>query len=745
MAFKRKDVTIETIKFSCKAVIYTNETGFKIIAGKAYTSDKGEKIGKCSIKGFLFDVSEGDELFAAGIWEDHPKYGRSFSINSYVKAMPNNAKSMLTYLKQGNIKCINEKKAELIVKRFGDDTFDVLLYQTWMLKEIKGIGEKSIEKIQDSAVEKLKEQQMLSHIISYIQNFHISPAYANRIYSHYGLNSIEVLNSNPYKLAEDISGIGFLKADEIALSNGIAKDNPLRIESAVLYVLKQMNDDGDVFGYTDDIIKQSEEFLGVDSKLIEKAISNLIKRRKIHEEADAIYLNSLFRAESDTASLINTLIDSDKTKCFEVTEDEIKEFENKIKIEYAEEQKSAIKCAGMSNVMILTGGPGTGKSTVINGVIAMYKKRHLKVLCAAPTGRASKRMSEVTGMQATTIHKLLDVKSSNGDGFSFRKNSKNPLSGDVLIIDESSMIDMPLAYSLMQAVPQTMKVIFVGDIDQLPSVGYGNVLNELINSSVMPVIRLQVIFRQGKQSDIIKNAHLINNGLCPSFKNNKDSDFFFMDTGDMDQETIRDKIVEYVCEKLPKYYKKSIDDIQVLAPMNKGATGVYELNDFIQNSINKPSADKPVIPCNGHLLRLYDKVMYTRNDYDRQVFNGDIGKIVEIHLNNEEDDDKNNCFVVDFDGNAVKFDIRSANNFVLAYAISIHKSQGSEFPIVVVPFTMANYIMLQRNLLYTGVTRAKQAFILFGQKKAVIQAVKTLKVVKRNTRLAERLRGVRYD
>lgn len=364
----------------------------------------------------------------------------------------------------------------------------------------------------------------------------------------------------------------------------------------------------------------------------------------------------------------------------------------------------------------------------------------LKVLCAAPTGRAAKRMSEATGMEAMTIHKLLEVKSSpEAGGFKFIRNEKYPLDGDVLIIDESSMIDMLLLNSLMKAVPAKMKIVFVGDIDQLPSVGCGNVLNELISSNVMPVVRLQVIFRQDEQSDIKQNAYFINNGIVPSLKNNKDSDFFFLDTGDMSQEQIRDSIVEYVCDKLPKYYNVSIDDVQVLAPMRKGATGVYELNDFIQNRVNPPCMDRPVIVCNDHLLRIGDRVMMTRNDYDNQVFNGDVGKITKIHLNTYEDDDNNNCFFVDFDGNEVKFDLNRSDDFVLAYATTIHKSQGSEYPIVVMPLTMSNFVMLQRNLLYTGVTRAKKVFVLFGQKKAVAMAVKTLKVVERNTRLGARI------
>lgn len=358
----RKEEKKESIKFLCKYIVYDNGLGFKIINGVAMTPDKGERICKCSIKGKLYDTKEFDELFVTGTWSEHPQYGRSFDVEAYVKVVPKNAKSMRIYLEQGNIKGINDKRAKLIVDKFGDNTFDVLLYQTGLLKTIKGIGEKSIEKIKISAVEKLKEQQMMSSIMSYIQNFHISPAYAKKIYEHYGLRSVEVLKKNPYQLAEDIQGIGFLKADEIALNNGIEKDSPMRVESAVLYTLKQMNDEGDVFGFYDDVKKQCKEFLNIDEKSIETSISNLVRKNKIKEESEALYSVQLYKAETESAKKITKLIYSESTKCFDVTDEEIEKIEKKVNIKYAEGQKEAIKTVGRSNIVILTGGPGTGKS-----------------------------------------------------------------------------------------------------------------------------------------------------------------------------------------------------------------------------------------------------------------------------------------------------------------------------------------------------------------------------------------------
>ena len=700
------------------------------------------------MKGQMFDVTDGDEVFATGDWDEHPKYGIGFKMDAYVKIIPQDKKSILWYLKQGNIDGISQKRAEAIVNKFGDNTFDVLIYQTELLQQIKGIGKKSIEKIKKCAKEKLEEQNMIQTIMMYIQGFGISPAYANRIYKRYGLDSIKVINENPYRLADEVKGIGFLKADEIALKNGMPKDSPFRVESAVMYVLKQMSEDGDVFGYREKVEKDCRDFLQLDVSYVENAVKSLIQKKKIIFEDDALYLIPLYKAETYAAKKIVELLQS-KTKRVNVTKKEVKAMGKELDRDYAPEQVQAIIESCRSNVLILTGGPGTGKTTTVNGIIHMLKKHGMDaILCAAPTGKASKRMKETTGEKAQTIHRTLEVKSEGAYGFKFGKNEKAPLEGDAIIIDESSMIDMELMASVLKAIPEGMKLILVGDIDQLPSVGCGNVLHEMIDSNVVPIVRLKTIFRQAAESQIIKNAHLINEGVVPSFKNNRNGDYFFMDVDGMEQERIRDYIVTYVCDNLPRYYNVSADEIQVLAPMKKGPTGVWELNDYIQNRINPPSTTKQIIPCNDHLLRVGDKVMYTCNDYDKKIFNGDVGKIVSICLTqNEADDaDEDNAdesakrgFVVDFDGNRVHFDLSKAQDFILAYATTIHKSQGSEYDIVVMPLTTANYIMLQRNLLYTAVTRAKKVFVLFGQKNAVARAVKNLTVVNRNTRLGSRI------
>lgn len=772
-----KERKIESIRFETKAVIYQNETGFKILAGVAYNADSGEMLRKCSLKGQLSDVEDGDTLFVSGDWDEHPKYGVGFRAEAYVKAVPQDKKSMLAYLKHGNIAGISAKRAELIIDKFGDNAFDVLIYQPHLLEGIRGIGKKTIEKIKVSAKDKLETQNMIAQIMRYIQGFDISPAYSNKIYKQYGLDSIKVLKENPYRLADDIAGVGFLKADEIALKNGISETSPFRVESAVLYILRQMNKEGDVFSYIQDIEAEGKEFLKLDKSYIDKAVESLVGKKRVIREDDAVYLTNLFKAEEHAAKRIVELI-ANNTKCIEVTDADVKRLEeeeyddyvkkykkehgNNVeglekKREYADKQREAIIAACKSDVLILTGGPGTGKTTTVNGIIKMLKKHGLSVLCAAPTGRAAKRMEEATHHKSMTIHRTLEVKSEGSHGFKFSKNETNHLEGDALIIDESSMIDMSLLDSVLKAIPNGMKLILVGDIDQLLSVGCGNVLYEMIHSGKVPVVRLKAIFRQDEESGIVVNAHKINRGEIPLFKNRKEGDYFFMNVDDMEQEQIRDSIVDYVCDKLPKYYNIPANEIQVLSPMRKGHTGVWELNSYIQNRLNPPAKNKPVIPCNEQVLRLGDKVMFTCNDYDKNIFNGDIGKIVsifspeldaEMGINDDEMDDDidkdereglKRGFIVDFDGNRVCFDNSRASDFILAYAITIHKSQGSEYDIVVMPLTMANYTMLQRNLLYTAVTRAKKIFVLFGQKNAVAKAVKNLKVVKRNTRLGLRI------
>lgn len=742
-----KEKKSESIKFRAQAVIYeADDSGFKIIKGKAYDKNGVDEIGKCSLKGELHDVEEGDEVFAVGYWDEHPKYGVSFYTTTYVKSMQKTPKSILNYLKNGNIAGISQKKAELIVDKFGSNTFDVLVYQTHLLKEINGIGKKTIEKIKASAKECLEQQSIMESILMYIQSFDISPAYAKRIYNRYGEKSMAVIKENPYKLADEVKGIGFLKADEIALKNGVQKDSPFRVESAVLYVITQMSDEGDVYGEMSAVSAKCCEFLGLGYEYVDSAIKRLVKDKRLINDNGDLYIPKLYYAEVNAAEKLMRLTMNSQNS-FNASDYDIESMSKAINIKYEDAQVRAIKTACKSNVCVITGGPGTGKTTVINGIIRLCRKRGLKVACAAPTGKASKRMSEATGMEAKTIHKLLEMKYDEENKImSFSRNEDKPLDEDVLIIDESSMVDILLFNSLMRAVPLSMKVIMVGDVDQLPSVGCGNVLNDVISSDVVPVETLSIIHRQTEGSDIIKNAHKINTGHTPELINKRTGDFFFINTDGMEPEAVRDLIVRYVSEGLPRCYHVSPDEIQVLAPMKKGHTGVYELNNFIQEKVNPYKKNKPSIMTNGNIFREGDKVMCTSNDYSNNVFNGDVGIIKTIKAKIDDFDDdaddkkKETYFSVDFGDREVFFPLKSIDNFTLSYAMTIHKSQGSEYDIVVMPLLNQNYVMLQRNLLYTGLTRAKKVFVLVGQRTAVRTAVHTLKVIKRNTHLADRLK-----
>lgn len=724
----------ESIKFKTTNIVYQDRRGdFKIIHGTAYNESGTTRLYDCTIKGSLPDVETDDELFATGYWEDHPKYGRSFKATAYIKCIPSTKENILNYLCNGNISGITKIKAKNIVDTFGVHTFDILLHSPERLMQVKGIGEKSIEKISNSAKKVLEQQTVMSAIMMYIQMYGISPAYTKRIYERYGEKSIEVIRKNPYQLAEDVKGIGFLKADAIALHNGIKLDSPYRVESAVMYILKQMKDNGDVFGTMEQVVEQGCTFLDIDRSHITAAIQRLLQNQKLKKRDNDLYLPQLYYAEARAAKNFVRIAEA-KKGTFTVTDKEIIEFGEKLQVHYADAQVKAIRTACSSSITIITGGPGTGKTTITNGVIQLCRKHLLRVKCAAPTGKAAKRMAEATGTDAKTIHKLLEPYYDEEKRMMiFSKDESSPLDTDVLIVDECSMIDICLFDSLLKAIRVGTKLILVGDIDQLPSVGCGTVLKDVIVSQTVPVERLSVIFRQEEQSQIVQNANMINHGHMPVLKNKKNGDFFFINVKDMEQEAVRDMIVHYTCENLPRYYGVDPDEVQILAPMKKGHTGVYELNNFVQEK-RHPEKDSKFLVSGGNIFYEGDKVMCTSNDYEYLLLNGDIGKIIQIKTDiSDEDDDR--YFVVDFDGSIKKLPLQKIENFTLAYAMTIHKSQGSEYEIVVMVLTNHNYIMLQRNLLYTGLTRAKKVFVLFGEESAIRRAVKTVNVVNRNSHL----------
>lgn len=701
---------MERLNCTIERKVYQNtDNGYGV-----FQVSRKDAIGWNTIVGIFQGVREGMALIADGDWVDDKKYGRQFRVETWREELPVTAKGIELYLASGLIKGIGPKYASMIAKAFGADTFNVLNNAPERLLEVQGISKKRMAKILKS----WEEQKSVSDIMVFLQSHGVSTAYAVRIYKRYGKDSIEKVKENPYSLADDVFGIGFLLADRIAESFGFEKNDLRRCKAGVVYTLKQMSNDGHCYADRQTIIKSSMELLAVDGSSVEEALNHLTFEQDTVLEDDSYFLSMYYHCEVGVAKHIKRLMKKKSEKCHSV---DIKGITKVTGVEYDDIQADAIRQAVRSKVMVLTGLPGTGKTTTLLGIIEAFGGK--TILCAAPTGRAAKRMSEATGREAKTIHRLLEYNPEGG----FSRNEGNPLRGDVLIVDESSMIDIMLMYSLLRAMPAKMRLILVGDIDQLPSVGAGNVLRDIIDSGAVPVVRLTRIFRQAMTSRIVTNAHRINRGEFPDISNGKDADFFFIRRDDAVQ-AARD-VVTLVKERIPKAYGYTTDDIQVLVPMKNGACGTTALNIAIQEAVN------PVGECidsGQYKYRVGDKVMQIRNNYDKNVFNGDVGVVRAV-------DAGERAMTVVFDGNEVLYESSDIGELTLAYATTVHKSQGSEYPVVIMPLLMSHYIMLQRNLVYTGVTRAKKLCIMIGDVKALGQAVRNMSVLKRNTKLKERL------
>lgn len=685
-------------------VTYTNEnTGYSVL--KAKVKGYSELV---PLVGNMASVYAGTVLRVKGVWTHNPKYGKQFEVKEWEERLPANVYGIEKYLSSGLIKGIGPVYAKKIVNTFKEKTLDVLEEQPDELIKIEGIGPKRVEVIKTAWV----EQKEVKNIMVFLQGHGISTAFGNKIYQAYGEKSIDTITENPYKLVDDIFGIGFNTADKLGKKLGIGQESYIRCRSGVLYVLGELASDGHCFAYPEQLVKTAVKLLDIEEQKIIMTIDNLIKKEEIVRDLDVYYLPAFFHSEEGVARRFYQIA---KNKTVDI-------FLTKIEDGYDDIQKQAIAKAVSTKIMVLTGGPGTGKTTTINGIIGVFKAQQKKVLLAAPTGRAAKRMAEATGLEAKTIHRLLEFKPPKG----YKKNEDNLLRGDVLIIDEASMIDVVLMYNLLKAVPNTMTVIIVGDVDQLPSVGAGSVLRDIIDSDTVPVIKLERIFRQAKGSRIITNAHRINQGQMPDLSGGRASNFFFIE----EKENLLELIIDLCANRLPRFFQVDpVKDIQVLTPMQRTNTGAVNLNNLLQTTLNK---NKLCLERGAVQYRLYDKVMQIRNNYDKEVFNGDIGFITKI---NTED----KSLIVNFDGREVSYEILELGELVLAYATTIHKAQGSEYPVVVMPFSFSHYVMLQRNLLYTGITRAKQAVVMVGEKAAVQAAVNNAEVKERNTILKDRL------
>ena len=573
--------------------------------------------------------------------------------------------------------------------------------------------------------ESWQKQKEVKNIMLFLQSNGVSTAYAAKIYKEYGNAAIDKVKENPFRLADDIWGIGFRTADTIAAKLGFGKDSFVRLRSGILYTLSALADEGHVYAERDQLADKAVELLEADIANVQMTLDNMLQAEELIFEEDAIFLPAFNYAEKGTAHKLIQLAEdvSGFDSLRPESQVDVAALEKMLGIQYDEVQAQAVQEAARSKVMVLTGGPGTGKTTTVQGIIAAYGQMGLRILLAAPTGRAAKRMSEATGLPAKTIHRLLECKPPEG----YQRNEENPLEGDVLIVDECSMIDIILMNSLLKALPRNMRLVLVGDIDQLPSVGAGNVLRDIIDSGRFPVIRLTRIFRQAQQSRIITNAHRINQGEFPDISNGRNTDFFFINSEE--PEAAVQEIVALVSSKLPRYYGVKPSEVQVLTPMQRGVLGGTNLNQTLQAALN-PEGEG--LRRGGFIFRLYDKVMQVKNNYDKEVFNGDIGRITAVDL-------QKRTLQVMFDGRVIEYDVSELDELVHAYATTIHKAQGSEYPIVVMPILMTHFVMLQRNLLYTGITRAKKVLVLIGSKKALAYAVHNVTVSQRNTKLKERL------
>ena len=714
--------TLDTLEGIIERITFRAEdTGYTVVKLQP-THGRKELI---TIVGTMAQVSPGESVRLEGEWSTHPQYGRQFKIHRYRTLYPSTVQGIRKYLGSGLIKGIGPVTAGRIVKYFGLDTLRIIEEEPSRLTEVEGLGPKRAAMIQRA----WEEQREIKEVMLFLQSHDISTGYAVKIWKQYGEQAIPIVRDHPYRLANDVWGIGFLTADRIAQNMGIKPDSAERIQAGIRYVLRQACEEGGhVYLPLSELVSKSAANLEVPEERIPPCIEALRANREVIVEKDRVFLPVFYHSEKGTAEKLYLLSQIVRVELKDVPK-EISVIERRRGLTFAERQKEAMLKALTHHLLVLTGGPGTGKTTTVLGMIDLFEQRGKRIALAAPTGRAAKRMGEVTGREAKTIHRLLKFNPRQGG---FEHNADNPLHVDVLIVDEMSMIDILLMYHLLRAIRPLTTLILVGDVDQLPSVGPGNVLRNMIASGQVETVRLEHIFRQAEQSRVIVNAHRINRGEFPSIRNDRTSDFFFIEEEDPTQ--VAELILDLCAERLPgRYGFHPIEDIQVLSPMYRGETGAIHLNQQLQVRLN-PVGEKggpDEIQRGGTTFRVGDKVMQIRNNYAKEVFNGDIGRIVgidremqEVHVAFEE---------------RVTYEFSELDELVLAYAVSVHKSQGSEYRAVVLPLTTQHYMMLQRNLLYTAVTRAKELMVIVGTKKALGIAIRNNKVAERYTALSERL------
>ena len=708
-----------------RVVFHNDENGYTVFRLAVQGYDE-----LVTVVGHLNEPNPGSSMRINGVWEMNPRFGMQFKMQSFEMLMPTTEEGITHYLASGLIKGVGPATAKRIVKEFGLDTFDVLDNDIDRLRDLPRITDKIFKQIRQS----WQEQRGIKDLMLFLQPHDISTAYAVRIFRFYGQAALNVVQDNPYRLSMDIPGIGFLTADMIARKLGFELDSELRAEAGVLYALNNISKDGHVCYPREALCELVEKDLDVPLALADLAVTRLLQESRLEQEEmegePYIYLGRQYYYESSIAHYLGRLMLSPKSITLGNVDEAVEAVKSKIGIELASEQEEAVRMAAKEKMLVITGGPGTGKTTIINAIIKMFKEKKAKVLAAAPTGRAAKRLSETSNLEAKTIHRLLEY-SPHEDGFA--RNEDMPLACNLLVIDEASMLDIQLTSHLLKAIPLGATFILVGDVNQLPSVGPGNVLKDIINSGVVPVIELTQVFRQAEASEIILNAHLINHGQIPQLSPPESglSDFYFIHQEE--PENAVDMIVSLVREHIPRRFKLDpVEDIQVLSPMNKGVAGALNINARLQEALNSGSAGGQAVVRGERTFRLHDKVMQIRNNYEKDVFNGDIGRICIVDRESRE-------ITVCYDERNVCYNFEELDELVPAYAISVHKSQGSEYPAVVIPILTQHYIMLQRNLIYTAVTRGRQLVVLVGSKRALAIAIANNKTQKRYTWLAKRL------
>lgn len=731
---------MENITGYVEHIIYRNqENGYTVLN---LVSD-GEEI-PCT--GIFHVISEGESIEVTGEYVSHPTYGEQFKVSSFREKAPEDLVSMERYLGSGAIKGVGAALAARIVKKFGEDTFRIIEEEPERLAEVKGISERKAMEIAEQTAEKRELRQAMI----FLQKYGISMTLGVKIYQKYGIDTYRIVQENPYQMAEDITGVGFKIADEIARRVGIHTDSDFRIRSGILYVLQQSAGEGNTCLPKEILTRRACDLLDVLPEHIEKHYMDMgIDRKIVLKEMDGtvyVYASTYYYMEANAAAMLQGLHVTYDVSDTEV-EYEVKKIEKKTGMQLDERQLQAVKEAARSGLVVITGGPGTGKTTTINTIIRYFDAQGMDIFLAAPTGRAAKRMSETTGYEARTIHRMLELNGgAEGDNAGFEKNEQNPLETDVIIVDEMSMVDITLLYALLKAIVYGTRLILVGDADQLPSVGPGCVLRDIIESGACKVVRLTHIFRQASQSDIVVNAHKINRGE-PVILDNKSRDFFFLKR--QDANVIISICIQLIQQKLPKYVDAKPFDIQVLTPMRKGLLGVERLNTILQQYLNPPSPDKQEREYGQMRFREGDKVMQTKNNYQIEwqvlsrygipvekgmgVFNGDMGIVKEINTFSE-------TMTVEYEeGKTVEYPFKQLDELELAYAITVHKAQGSEYPAVVMPLLSGPRMLMNRNLLYTAITRAKKCVTLVGDDVFFQQMIENVSEKRRYTGLKERL------